>query len=184
MLKLPEERRRWGESRKRGGGGEREDFLPSPSPLSFFRPRSYRKGYYFYSPQSSTVIKPKMAATTILRFRAPKILLHCRLNAPQPPLVPDKESVGYERWSAKERPGEDLACEQPFFPHLPVHRLVNWPGYPIAYRVLPSIRVWPERLRKCLGSRPHISWPQNSNNTIHADSCSFIETVIFSLFLR
>ena len=28
--------------------------------------RVYRKGYYFYSPQSSTVIKSKMAATTIL----------------------------------------------------------------------------------------------------------------------
>ena len=68
MLKLPEERRR---------------FLPSPSPLSFFRPRTYRKGYYFYSPQSSTVIKSKMAATTILRtrtrFRPTKIRLHCRL---------------------------------------------------------------------------------------------------------
>ena len=34
-------------------------FLPSPSPLFFFRPRTYRKGYYFYSPQSSTVIKSK-----------------------------------------------------------------------------------------------------------------------------
>ena len=28
------------------------------------------KGYYFYSPESSTVIKSKMAATTILRTRA------------------------------------------------------------------------------------------------------------------
>ena len=59
-------------------------FLPSPSPISFFRPRTYRKGYYFYSPQSSTVIKSKMAATTILptrtRFRPPKIRLHCRLR--------------------------------------------------------------------------------------------------------
>ena len=35
------------------GGGEGRIFLPSPSPLSFFRPRTYRKGYYF-SPQSST----------------------------------------------------------------------------------------------------------------------------------
>ena len=38
----------------------------------------------FYSPQSSTVIKSKMAATTILRtrtrFRPPKIRLHCRLG--------------------------------------------------------------------------------------------------------
>ena len=44
---------------------------------------SYRKGYYFYSPQSSTVIKSKMAATTIsrtrTRYRPPKIRLHCRL---------------------------------------------------------------------------------------------------------
>ena len=68
MLKLPEERRR---------------FLPSHSPLSFFRPRTYRKGYYFYSPQSSTVIKSKMAASTILRtrtrFRPTKIRLHCRI---------------------------------------------------------------------------------------------------------
>ena len=42
------------------------------------------KGYYFYSPQSSTVIKSKMAATTTLRtrtrFRPPKIRLHCRLD--------------------------------------------------------------------------------------------------------
>ena len=63
-------------------------FLPSLSPLSFFRPRTYRKGYYFYSPQSSTVIKSKMAATTILctrtRFRPPKIRLHCRLSSHSP----------------------------------------------------------------------------------------------------
>ena len=49
------------------------------------RPRTYRKGYYFYSPQTSTVIKSKMAATTILRtrtrFRPPNISLHCRLVA-------------------------------------------------------------------------------------------------------
>ena len=68
MLKLPEERRRWGESKGAGRGP---------------RPRTYRKGYYFYSPQSSTVIKSKMAATTILRtrtrFRPTKIRLHCRL---------------------------------------------------------------------------------------------------------
>ena len=42
------------------------------------------KGYYFYSPQSSTVIKSKMAATTTLwtrtRFRPPKLRLHCRLD--------------------------------------------------------------------------------------------------------
>ena len=39
--------------------GRRIFFLPSPSPLSFFRPRTYRKGYYFYSPQSCPVIKSK-----------------------------------------------------------------------------------------------------------------------------
>ena len=78
MLKLPEERR-WGESKGAG-----IFFLSSPSPLSFFRPRTYREGYYFYSPQSSTVIKSKMAATKIFRtrtrFRPPKIRLHCRLD--------------------------------------------------------------------------------------------------------
>ena len=31
-------------------------FSPPPPLLSFFRPRTYRKGYYFYSAQSSTVI--------------------------------------------------------------------------------------------------------------------------------
>ena len=44
--------------------------------------RTYRKGYYFYSPQSFTVIKSKMAAITIqtwTRFRLPKIRLRCRL---------------------------------------------------------------------------------------------------------
>ena len=67
--------------------GRRIFFLPSPSPLSFFRPRTYRRNrrcYYFYSPQSSTFIKSKMAATTTLqtrtRFRPPKIRLHCRLT--------------------------------------------------------------------------------------------------------
>ena len=88
MLKLPEERRRWGESKEAGRGrGERREkffFLPFPSLLSFFRSRTYRKDYYFYSPQSSTVIKSKMVATTILRtrtrFRPPKIRLNCRLS--------------------------------------------------------------------------------------------------------
>ena len=55
----------------RGRGDRRENagvfFFPFPSPHSFFRPRTYRKGYYFFSAQSSTVIKSKMAATTILQ---------------------------------------------------------------------------------------------------------------------
>ena len=87
MWKLPEERRKWGESK--GAGREKRKrrtfFLPSPSPLSSFRPCTYRKGYYFYSPQSSTDIKSKMAATTMptrTRFHPSKIRLHCRL-APQ-----------------------------------------------------------------------------------------------------
>ena len=71
VLKLPEERMRWGEY----------FFSPLSLPLSFFHPRIYRKGYYFYSPQSSTVIKSKMAATTTRsRFHPPKIRLHCRLQ--------------------------------------------------------------------------------------------------------
>ena len=45
MLKLPEERRRWSESKG----------APTVP---------YRKSYYFYFPQSFTVIKSKMAATT------------------------------------------------------------------------------------------------------------------------
>ena len=63
-------------------GGEREEFfLPFPFPLSFFCPCTYPKGYYFYSPQPSTVIKSKMEATTTRtqRFHPPKIHLHCRL---------------------------------------------------------------------------------------------------------
>ena len=84
------------------GGGEREEkifFLSSPSPLSFFRPRTYRKGYYFYSPQSSTVIKSKMAATTILRtrtrFHPPKIRLRCRLERYFSHLLNNRLRVGW-----------------------------------------------------------------------------------------
>ena len=56
-----------------GAGREKRKrvfFLGSPSPFSFFLPRTYRTGYYFYSPQSSTVIKSKMVATTVLRTLA------------------------------------------------------------------------------------------------------------------
>jgi len=55
---------------KRGGNGvsqgegERGCFSPLPLPLSFFPPYTYPKGYYFYSPQSSSVIKSKMAASS------------------------------------------------------------------------------------------------------------------------
>ena len=64
MLKLPKERGKWGKSKGAGRG----------------RPHTYRKVYYFYSPQSSTDIKSKMAATTRTTFRPPKICLHCRLE--------------------------------------------------------------------------------------------------------
>ena len=59
--------------------------LRSPSPLSSFRPCTCPKGYYFYSPQSSTDKKSKMGTTTMrtrTRFCPRKIRLHCRL-APQ-----------------------------------------------------------------------------------------------------
>ena len=46
------------------GRKKRNFFLPSPSPLFFFCPHAYRKGYYFYSPQSSSVIESKMAASS------------------------------------------------------------------------------------------------------------------------
>ena len=76
--------RRWGESKGVGREKRKRCTFFLPSPLSFFRPRTYRKGYHFYSPQSSTVIKSMMVATTILRtrtrFRPPKIRLHCRLR--------------------------------------------------------------------------------------------------------
>ena len=79
-LRLPA----YGVSQKNNDIGQAYFFLPFPSSLSFFRPRTYRKGYYFYSPQSFTVIKSKMAATTILRLRTrfcpPKIRLHRRLS--------------------------------------------------------------------------------------------------------
>ena len=74
----------YGVSQKNNDIGQAYFFLPSPSPLSFFCPHTYRKSYYFCSAQSSTVIKSKMVATTILRtrtrFRPPKIRLHCRLK--------------------------------------------------------------------------------------------------------
>lgn len=48
-------------------------FFSPPLPLSFFRPLTYREGYYLYSPQSSTVkIKDgnfQVATTTILWIR-------------------------------------------------------------------------------------------------------------------
>ena len=48
-------------------------------------PHTYRKGYYFYSPQSSSVIESKMATSSyvairLTSLRPPKIRLHCRLR--------------------------------------------------------------------------------------------------------
>ena len=40
-------------------------YIFSPLPLTFFDPSTSPQGCYFYSPQSSCVIKSKMAATTI-----------------------------------------------------------------------------------------------------------------------
>ena len=60
----------------------RESAMLKPKRGGNESPRTYPQGYYFYSPQSSTVIKSKMAATTVrtrTRFRPPKIRLHCRL---------------------------------------------------------------------------------------------------------
>ena len=81
MLKLPKRGGNGAGQGEGGGGGEKEEktpaqkycenekhplisifFLPFPSLLSFFRPHTYPKGYYFYSPQSTSVITTKMAA--------------------------------------------------------------------------------------------------------------------------
>ena len=67
MLKLPKRGGNGASQGEGGGGGEKEEktfFLPFPSPLFFFCPHTYRKGYYFYSPQSSSVIESKMAASS------------------------------------------------------------------------------------------------------------------------
>ena len=49
-----------------GGRGRERDEKTLPSHLSFFCPTIYPKGCYFHSPQSSSVIKSKMAATTTI----------------------------------------------------------------------------------------------------------------------
>ena len=92
------------EKRKRG-----IFFLPSSFPLSFFRPCTYPKGYYFYSPQSSSVIKSKMVATTIqtwTRFGPPKIRLYCRL-----PFMRLKTSSWlFKRWIALSTGQKSIQC--------------------------------------------------------------------------
>ena len=83
MLKLQKRGRNGASQEQRGrGGGEssvcqrtefpkrtvisgRRIFLLSPSPILNFRPSTYPKGCYFYSPQYSSGIKSKMVATTI-----------------------------------------------------------------------------------------------------------------------
>ena len=57
-------------------------FSPLSLPTFLLSPSPHPKGYYFSSSQSSSVIKSKMAATTIrtwTSFRPPKIRLHCRI---------------------------------------------------------------------------------------------------------
>ena len=57
-------------------------FSPLPLPPFLLSPSHHPRGYYFSSTQSPSVIKSKMAATTIrtwTNFRPPKIRLHCRL---------------------------------------------------------------------------------------------------------
>ena len=51
----------YGVSQKNNDIGLAFFFLPSTSPLSFFRPCTYPKGCYFYSPQSFTVMKLKIS---------------------------------------------------------------------------------------------------------------------------
>ena len=70
MLKLQKREGNRASQRQQGRGwGERQEnavfFLPSPSLLSFFRPSTYPKGCYFYSPQCSFVRISKTAATII-----------------------------------------------------------------------------------------------------------------------
>ena len=95
MLKLPEEMRKWASQRERGGGGEREKknavsfFSPSPPPFpSFALAPTVRVTISSLPNLPCTVIKSKMATTTILRtrtrFRPPKIRLHCRLQLSRP----------------------------------------------------------------------------------------------------
>ena len=69
MLKLPKRGGNGASQAEGGGGGEKEEKKrekesSSPFPLSFFCPHTYAKGYYFYSLQSSSVIKSKMAASS------------------------------------------------------------------------------------------------------------------------
>ena len=70
MLKLQKREGNRASQRQQGRGwGERQEnavfFLPSPSLLSFFRPSTYPKCCYFYSPQCSFVRISKTAATII-----------------------------------------------------------------------------------------------------------------------
>ena len=47
------------------GEGPAKEKRIFPSPSSFFRPSACSKGCYFYSPESSSDIKPKIAASTV-----------------------------------------------------------------------------------------------------------------------
>ena len=47
------------------GAAREKFFLPSLSPVAFLNPNANPKGFNFYSPQSSSVIKSKMAVTAL-----------------------------------------------------------------------------------------------------------------------
>ena len=92
MLKLPKRGGNGASQEEGGGGGEKEEktifFLPSPSPLFFFRPHTYRQGSSGLILLLSPIflchrIKDGgfIVAIRLTSFRPPKIRLHCRLES-------------------------------------------------------------------------------------------------------
>ena len=66
----------------KGRGERREIFFSSPSGVSSFHPRTCPRGCYFYSPQSSSVVKLKMRLQQYIHKQAAFNLLnlHWRLG--------------------------------------------------------------------------------------------------------